>query len=84
MRFPDRAWCFEHVRESGDGFAGLLDGLDCICRAVELGLNGFLDAVEHLRKAEQVVLGFVKLFINVAECDEVRCLPFQGNLDFFG
>ena len=82
MLFPEQIRRFQHVRERRNDVVRLLDGLDCFCRAVELCLDGRLDIIEHLRKAEQVILGFVKLFVNIAEGDQVRRFAVHGFLDF--
>ena len=81
MLFPEQIRRFQHVRERGNDVVRLLDSLDGFCRAVELRLDGCLDIIEHLRKAEQVILGFVKLFVNVAEGDQVCRFAFHGFLD---
>ena len=81
MLFPKQIRRLQHVRERGNDVVRLLDGLDCFCSAVELCLDSTLDIIEHLRKAEQVILGFVKLFVNIAESDQICRFAFHGFLD---
>ena len=53
MLLSDQVRCLEHViRERGDGFACFLDGLNDVCRIVELNFDVFLYGVEHLRETE--------------------------------
>ena len=82
LGLSDQVGCFEHAGEGCDSFASFLDGLDRSGRVVELRLDGVLDIVEHLRKAEQVVLRFVEELIRVAQGDQVCSFPFHGHLDF--